>query len=248
VQIPDGSTGTGVIDSFLRVQAKDNGDKDNPLPEPFEEGFNTSKNPPPLDSKGGNFTRALLLSEIPVVNLSGTDYRQFLLDINQTGADPLISLVQFQLFQKNGDVDKSSDFSFLQVGDADQASVISITGATEIFRMSSGSANAFFDIQMDFSLNSGSGFGDIYYYVPDSAFGAGTNVILFTRFGGPGVHSTNDGFEEWAVEKDNESECTNPDGCIPQQVPETSSLLLFGTAALGILIPLRKRLTARKSA
>src|SRR5262245_31653829 len=53
-QITPQTTGTGAIDSFLRVQADGS-----------EQGYNTS-NGNPLDDKGGNFTRALLLSEIPI--------------------------------------------------------------------------------------------------------------------------------------------------------------------------------------
>src|SRR5262249_22015928 len=77
-QISPQSTGTGVIDSFLRIQKNDT-----------EQGYNTSLGTP-LDDKApsGGFTRALNLNEIPTVTLGGITYLQFLLDINQnTGSN-----------------------------------------------------------------------------------------------------------------------------------------------------------------
>src|SRR5437899_1740853 len=66
-------TGTGVIDSFVRIQ--NNG---------TEQGYNTSARPVQFDEKTDpNYTRPLLLSSVPVVNINGVNYRQFLLDINQ---------------------------------------------------------------------------------------------------------------------------------------------------------------------
>src|SRR5204863_8059771 len=71
-------TSTGVIDSFLRVQQKG-----------AEEGFNTGARPMTCDGRtcddktDPNFTRNLLSSSVPIVNIGGTDYRAFYLDINE---------------------------------------------------------------------------------------------------------------------------------------------------------------------
>src|SRR5690349_6373427 len=62
-QINPQSTGTGVIDSFLRIQGNGN-----------EMGFNTDATPT-LDAKAGTFTHSLHLSDVPIVSLSGTAYR-----------------------------------------------------------------------------------------------------------------------------------------------------------------------------
>src|SRR3954470_1821463 len=83
-------TGTGVIDSFLRLQNTGT-----------EQGYNTSARPVEFDQKTDpNFTRDLLLSSVPVVNINGTAYRQFLLDINEqhNTAGHLLSLDKLQLF------------------------------------------------------------------------------------------------------------------------------------------------------
>lgn len=67
----DGSTGTGGIDSFVRIQG--NG---------TERGYNTDGTPE-FDTKTGSFTHSLLLSSIPEVTIGGVGHREFLLDINQ---------------------------------------------------------------------------------------------------------------------------------------------------------------------
>src|SRR5881227_1667240 len=61
-------TGTGVIQSFLRVQQKGT-----------EEGFNTNARPMLCDGRtcddktDPNFTRNLLTSAVPIVNINGTN-------------------------------------------------------------------------------------------------------------------------------------------------------------------------------
>src|SRR5205807_7101680 len=54
-------------------------------------------------------------------------------------------------------------------------------------------------VKLDASLNSGSGSGDAYVYIPDQAFTGGQYVYLYCKFG---VNEANDsGYEEWAVSK-----------------------------------------------
>ena len=91
-------TGTGVIDSFLRVQQKG-----------AEEGFNTGARPMLCDGRtcddktDPNYTRNLLSSSVPIVNISGTDYRAFFLDINEPSATPkdYITLDQVEIYVSN---------------------------------------------------------------------------------------------------------------------------------------------------
>ncbi len=83
-QVPDQSTGTGVIDTFVRLQAND-----------LESGYNTDGTLE-FDTKSGLFTHSLLLSDVPLVN----GKRQFLLDINenQGGDNEFISLYELELY------------------------------------------------------------------------------------------------------------------------------------------------------
>src|SRR6185369_3398820 len=91
-------TGTGVIDSFLRVQQKG-----------AEEGFNTGARPMTCDLRtcddktDGNFTRNLLASSVPIVNIGGTDYRAFYLDINEPGSSGpnYLTLDQVEIYVSN---------------------------------------------------------------------------------------------------------------------------------------------------
>ena len=220
-QVGPQPTGTGFIDSFLRVQAKGT-----------EQGYNTN-NGTPLDDKGGNFTRALLLSEIPIIDLGGILYRQFLLDINQDnkGTETLLSLNQIQLFQSNSD---PTAFSLTGVTSTNPPQMNSFTPpATEVFRMnnSSNGTNPY-EIQLNASLNSGSGSGDMFLYVRDSDFNRSlSNVILYSQFGNPnGAYASNDGFEEWAVVKG-------------AAVPEPGALILLGAGLT--LLGLVKRKSAQ---
>src|SRR5439155_10489317 len=76
--------GSGFIDSFVRVSAAN---------QTFIQGFNTSARPLQYDENSSPiFTRDLLLSTVGTVTVGGTVYREFILDINQTGSDPLLTL------------------------------------------------------------------------------------------------------------------------------------------------------------
>ena len=82
--------GTGVIDSFVRIQ--DNG---------AEQGYNTSYRDVQFDEKTDpNFTRDLLLSEVGTTYIDGIAYATFYLDINEpaSGRKELITLDQLELF------------------------------------------------------------------------------------------------------------------------------------------------------
>jgi hypothetical protein len=217
-QIDPQSTGTGVIDSFLRVQASGNSNA--------EQGYNTSLGTP-LDDKGGVFTHALLLSEVPIVTIGTTDYYQFLLDVNQVNSSGFLSLNQIQLFTSTTD---RTDGVVSLNGTEPHLSFIG-GSTTEQFALAS-TFDTPYSIELNYNLNPGSGAGDMFFYVAKSGISplAGQNfLILYSQFGTPpGVNGTNDGFEEWAVLK------STFEGCLPEQcqingVPEPASLLLLGS-------------------
>src|SRR5690349_12350921 len=73
-------SGTGVIDSFLRVQTAN-------ANATFEHGYNTS-NGTPLDDKGGSFTHDIRVSNLNVSWIDGVSYYGFILDIGEPSSAP----------------------------------------------------------------------------------------------------------------------------------------------------------------
>src|SRR5262249_42310894 len=57
-------TGTGVIQSFVRMQASNN---------TFESGFNTDAKKPPLDDLAGNFTHSVRVSDLQAQVIAGVN-------------------------------------------------------------------------------------------------------------------------------------------------------------------------------
>jgi len=209
-------TGTGVIDPFLRLQATRT-----------EQGYNTSDRSYPTPEKMQfdqkeplNYTHDLQTSAVPIVNIDGVSYRQFALDVNEPsgGKGALISLDQLQIFQSN-----TASLNSYNTGTR------TLSGATLKYDLDTGTDNW---IKLDYSLNSGSGSGDMFAYIPASLFDpAAQYVYLFSQFGTNWKSA--DGFEEWWVLK----------GPSNQQVPEPATVALFGIGLF--LVAARLRRTAK---
>ena len=205
------STGTGVIQSFVRISG-------NSLE---VDGHNTSARPLLNDENNSPiFTRSLLLSNVPLVDIGGTLYYEFLLDINQKDKDPLLSLSGVEICV-------STDPSLSEADGCPGTTKYSMTGGNYVL--------------LDYGLNSGSGSGDLFMYIPLSTLGAaGTNyVYLYSIFGEVAPFGNNDGFEEWAVRT---ATLPPPDG---GDVPEPASLALLGVGLLAGGMRLRKKIGAR---
>jgi len=230
VQAALAPTGSGVISSFVRLNTND----------PNEQGYNTDGRPLQFDENSSpTFTRSLSLSLVPIITCgaggtlpgstatctAGTQYREFILDINQTNADPLLSLDRVVIYlRSSGALTDSPLANGTQLG----GSTLFPTG-TLVY--DSGVGNR---VDLNYTLDSGSGHGDMFLYVPNSSFtGANTFVYLYSEFGlfgagGQPPYDTNDGFEEWAVRAGPGS---------PPDVPEpvTSALVGSGLVALFFL-------------
>lgn len=191
-------TGTGVIDPFVRIQM--NG---------HEEGYNTDSANLLYDEKSGIWTHSVLLSSIRTFPIDGIDYEEFLLDINeQSGNKSLLSLDKLMIFQESvGDL-------CVPVGE--------LAGLGKlVYDLDQGGDNW---IALDYRLNSGSGGGDMYAYIPTSLFtGIGPYVYLYSAFGYQQGYESGAGFEEWA---------TDPEPVVP--LPGAVLLGMLGLGGAGL--------------
>jgi hypothetical protein len=170
-------TGTGVINSFVRVQSNKGA---------VQQGFNSDYRKVQFDENTSpQFTRSLTLDSVPKVNIGGVLYREFLLDINQKASSPLLSLDELRIYLGNAGNMTGYD-----------ATTHQLAGLNAVYDMDANGDNW---AKLDARLNQGSGKGDVLVYIPDSLFTGGNYVYLYSKFG---VNLTsNAGFEEWAAGK-----------------------------------------------
>jgi hypothetical protein len=170
---PAQPTGTGIIQPFLRVY---NGTGSE------EQGYNTSGGTP-FDDLAGPWTHDLTFADLmtTAVTINGQNYFKLLLDVNEPGGSKsTISLDQLQFYTSTQGSLTTTNISSL---------------GTLRYSFSSGDS-----ILLDAARNHGSGSGDMFAYIPVSAF-AGTAstdfVYMYCHFGG--TDPSQGGFEEWAL-------------------------------------------------
>ena len=163
-QVDSQSTGTGVIDPFVRMQNSG-----------IEYGFNTDYRPLTGDlqhvNSSAQFTHSLRVNDFGAVAhpVTGGSAIRVLLDINQTSANPYLSLDELKIFTADS---------------PDLSSNASLFAQNLIYDMGAGNK-----IYLNYGLNAGSGSGDMFAYLPYSMFaGLGDKYFyLYSKFGATGM-------------------------------------------------------------
>ena len=168
-QFSPGATGTGLIDSFVRIQNVGT-----------EKGYNTD-GALQYNTMGGAFTHSIHVSDAAQVTISGVSYREFLLDINQISCPPgnYLSLDALEVYTASA----GNLTGYPNLG-------------SKVYSLDSAFVDN--SVKMDYNLNAGSGQGDVLFYLPSTLFAdASKYLYLYSQFGV--LNAANDGFEEWAV-------------------------------------------------
>jgi len=254
-------TGTGFIDSFVRVQQ--NG---------WEQGYNTSARPIEDASQvkvDPNFTRDITLGEVGTKTINGQVYYEFFLDVNEpaaaNGSKAMITLDQLEIYAdvdkslnlysgiaQNGDTDSTGGNLCQNASGANAGTCKSNTSATKIYDMDAagcapdGNATACDNyVQIDYLTSGrGSGSGDMAFYLAKSLFTSkgftdSSYVYLFSQFGDKYSvnykYESQAGFEEWFTHDLSGGGVINPLG--GGAVPEPASLVLLGS---GLFVAVRR--------
>jgi len=177
--------GTGFIDPFVRIQM--NG---------YERGYNTEGEEEfeTKDAGGHNWDHGVQLGDIGTTTISGVEYIQFYLDLNESNAGNinkhLLSMYEFEVYLD--DTPNNDDYD-AGLGD-------------KIFDMDAGPLGDS-TVVLDHDLAPGSGKFDMLVNVKRSLFGTDLTkfLYLYTSFGDPWstnpdlFYESDAGFEEWTV-------------------------------------------------
>jgi len=243
-QVPAQPTGSGYIDSFVRI-------RDN---QSTVQGYNTTVSGTYQNDGTDTFNHEVTVGSIGFLDLNGAgtpggEVMRFLLDINQTKANPLLLLSEVQIF-----LSTSPNQSIEPV--LAQGQLLPLASSWIVYQMDAGGDNG---AQLNYALNSGSGSGDMTLDIPiamfDAAFAGlglttldqknGAFLYLYSKFEG-----NNDGFEEWTHYQGNplgETPCDPQiQDCGPREIPEPNTMMLFSLGLLGTAIIVKRRRWSRR--
>lgn len=172
----DKSAGTGNFNTYLSMQAQ--GSNTTQL------GYNSNRKTLEFDEKK-SWTMALPLAVVPVVEVGGILYREFVVDINESKPQNLISLDKFQIWQTN----------LIDLSGYDLSNYSFPTGASKVYDIDT---NGDASLTLDYLVNSGSGWHDYRVLIPNAWFDQSIQYVTMFAYHGLN-HRSDTGFEEWGV-------------------------------------------------
>ena len=239
------STGTGVFQPFVRVQATgssqqtasftaQNGSNGNPISQSggvVQRGFNTDAKEPSInfDTKGGKWTHSITLGDVGTVTRNGTQYLEFDLDANEPGrADSLenqIDITDIQIFA--GPANPLANPEAGGVGTLDSNGLLQLGSNADLVWRLDNATNGNVTVTLQSSIcdapgQCGSGHGDMTLLIPRSALNLSgvsldDQLVFYTVYDRAG--GSGSGFEEWR------------NGTGPP-IPEPRAALAFAAGAL----------------
>ena len=234
------TSGTGLIDSFLRIQNS-----------PTEQGYNSSDRSAKGKTQFDEDTNVLVNHDLTIlqlatnkVNFQGIEYYEFVLDTAEPVSTSLLSLDRLEFFEGPSTTNTATCVggSFGYVTGTPSGTLCGLSAVYSLdggpdgtgWTKSTGTAGTpTFDTDYSITLNaanfSGSGQLDLLVLVPTALFGnvPANKVYLYSRFGD--LNPTAGSFEEWARKT------------TVTFVPIPGTAALVGLGLLGLLLSRRRR-------
>lgn len=201
--------GTGVFDSFLRIQAQG-----------VEQGYNTSGDPVPFDDKKDPHTHNLQLNQLAETTVNGVGYYTFGLDINETvgGSKSQLSLDVLKIYTSPLGSQTTTDVNAL--------------GALRYNLDAHGDTYVLMDAKAG---KPGSGASDLRAFIPVSDFAGAKATDYVYLYSQLGSHAAADGgFEEWGATIQS-SGGIPPAGNVAA-VPEPNIGIMLALGLLGVVV------------
>ena len=174
-----GSSGSGVFNSFVRVQSS-----------PAEKGYNTDGTLE-FNTSAGSFTHSIKVSQIPVVKIGGVDYWELFADINDGNGQTssTISLTDLEIYFTGNP--SLTGYSF----GVNATKVYDFEGDIKINDVNQGSGRG--DLRYRIPTAALGIPAECGYFSAT----CNTYFVLYSGWGIAGTYASDGGFEEWKVKQ-----------------------------------------------